>query len=246
MDGVWKPGLYPTHGETDTAAGLIWRFLGAPSAAQRWRAAHSIRCLVRFGKWEVLDALIGRFHCADAHPYQAPELPFYFLHARLWLLIAIARVALDHPHDVARYADLLKSVAFDTNVPHVLMRHFATQTLLLCARGGSVKLSASETKELKKVSVSPFRMKKTRTYLGDSFYDERRDSTHTPEVEFNLDYDFDKNNVSKVSEMFGRTRWETRDILARWVRKYDRQITSMYEKGGRHFQTTKWSLGNDS
>jgi len=62
VDGVWKDGLYPKSGETDIAAGLLWRTLGSPSAAHRWRAAHSIRCFARFGKWEVIDALIRRFH----------------------------------------------------------------------------------------------------------------------------------------------------------------------------------------
>lgn len=229
MDGVWKEGLYPRTGETDIAAGLAWRCLGAPSAAQRWRAAHSIRCFARLGKWEVLDALVRRFHSTDAHPFQAPELPFYFLHARLWLLIAIARVAMDHPQNIARYADLLKTVALDANVPHILMRHFAAQALLACASSGSIVLSDGDTEALKKVNESPFPKKKTKVYERDSFYQGRPDSMPKPEFEFNLDYDFDKNDVSQVSRMFGRSRWETKDTLSAWVRKYDPHITSMYE-----------------
>jgi len=50
--GVWKEGLYPTGSDAEVAAGLVWRTLGAPAAADRWRAAHSIRCFARFGKWE--------------------------------------------------------------------------------------------------------------------------------------------------------------------------------------------------
>jgi len=233
VDGVWKEGLYPKPDETDIAAGLVWHCLGAPSAAQRWRAAHSIRCFARLGKWEVIDALIGRFHSTDAHPYQAPELPFYFLHARLWLLIAIGRVALDQPHSVARYADLLKAVALDTNVPHVLMRHFAAQALLACTSSGSFVLSDGDTEALKKVNESPFPKKKTKVRERDSFYQGRPDSIPKPEFEFNLDYDFDKSDVSKVSSMFGRSRWETKDALSTWVRKYDPHIKSMYETGER-------------
>lgn len=233
VDGVWKEGLYPKTGETDIAAGLVWHSLGAPSAAQRWRAAHSIRCFARFGKWEVLDALIGRFHSTDAHPYQAPELPFYFLHARLWLLIAIARVAMDHPQNVAGYADLLKTIALDTNVPHVLMRHFAAQALLVCASSGNFILSEDDANALKKVNESPFRKKKTRAYERDSFYQGRPDSMPKPEFEFHLEYDFDKYNVTKVGSMFGKPHWEAKDALSAWVRKYDPQITTMWEAGGR-------------
>jgi len=232
VDGVWKDGLYPKSGETDIAAGLVWFRLGSPSAAHRWRAAHSIRCFARFGKWEVFDAIIDRFHSTEAHPYQAPELPFYFLHARLWLLIAIARVAIDHPQNVAKYVDKLKAIALDKSMPHVLLRHFAAQTLLVCVRGGSVVLSEADAKALRTVNESPFPKKKTKEHPRDSFYQGRPDSMPAPEPAFHLDYDFDKTYVTWVSDMFDRSRWETKDAMTAWVRKYDKHITSMYESGG--------------
>jgi hypothetical protein len=233
VDGVWNEGLYPKSGETDIAAGLVWLTLGSPSAAYRWRAAHSIRSFARFGKWEVIDALIGRFRSTDAHPYQAPELPFYFLHARLWLLIAIARVAIDHPQDVAKYADALKTIALDKSTPHVLLRHFAAQALLACASGGSIVLSEADVKALKTVNESSFPKKKTKEYPRESIYSARPDSIPGPKPEFYLDYDFDKTEITSASEIFDRSRWETKDALTAWVRRYDSQVSSMYESGGR-------------
>jgi len=235
VDGAWKDGLYPKSGETDITAGLVWLSLGSPSAACRWRAAHSIRCFARFGKWEVIDTLIAKFHFTDAHPYQAPELPFYFLNARLWLLIAIARMAIDHPQNVAKYAETLKAIALDKNVPHVLLRHFAAQALLLCASSGSNVMSEADIQALKGVNESPFPKKKTKEYHRDSFYQGRRrpDSMPEPKPEFDMDYDFDKTDVTSVSDMFDRSRWETKDAMTAWVRMYDPQITSMYVSGGR-------------
>ena len=233
VDGIWKDGLYPKSGEMDIAAGLVWLTLGSPSAAHRWRAAHSIRCFARFGKWEIIDLIMGKFHTTNAHPYQAPEISFYFLHARLWLLIAIARVAMDHPQNVAKYADTLKAIVLDKNVPHVLLRHFAAQALLACESGGGVVLSEADAKALKTVNESPFPKKKTKEHPRDSFYESRPDSMPKPEPEFYLDYDFDKTDVTAVSSMFDRSRWETKDAMTAWVRKYDQQITSMYESGGR-------------
>jgi hypothetical protein len=233
VDGMWKEGLYPKGGETEIAAGLVWLKLGSPSAAYRWRAAHSIRCFARFGKWEVIDAVIGRFHAVDAHPYQAPELPFYFLHARLWLLIAIARVSMDYPQNVAKYANVLKAIALDNSSPHVLLRHFAMQALLACASSGSIVLSEDDLKTLKKVNESLYPKKQTKEYSPDSFYQERPTSIPEPVPEFHLDYDFDKYAVTSVSDMFDRSRWETKDAITAWVRKYDPHITSMYETGGR-------------
>lgn len=233
VDGPWKDGLYPRNAATDIAAGLVWLSLGSPSAAQRWRAAHSIRSLAQLGKWDVLDALMERIDSTDALPYQAPELTFYFLHARLWLLIAIARAALDYPMSVAKYADALKAIALDENLPHVLLRHFAAQALLNCDTGGGIVLSGTDANSLRTINRSPFPSKIITKHAQGSFYAARPDSMPKPPVEFHLEYDFDKTDVTDVSDMFDTSRWETKDAMTVWVRKYDSQITSMYETGGR-------------
>jgi len=101
-DGPWRAGLYPDADIIEIASGLIWRQLGSPYAEDRWRAAHSIRSLTRFNRWDVIDRLVDHAAFTTAGPFQASELGFYYLHARVWLLIALARVALD---DVTERAD---------------------------------------------------------------------------------------------------------------------------------------------
>jgi hypothetical protein len=141
---------------------------------------------------------------------------------------------MDHPQNVAKYADTLKAIALDKNVPHVLLRHFAAQALLTCAGGGNNVLSKADVKALKAVNKSPFPMKKTKEYFHrDSFYQARPDSMPAPEPDFHMDYDFDKMDVTRVSDMFDRPRWETKDAMTGWVRTFDSHITSMYESGGR-------------
>jgi len=243
---VWKDGLYPKGGQTEIAAGLVWLMLGSPSTASRWRAAHSIRCLARFGKWGVVDALVGKLHSTDAHPYQAPELSFYFLHARLWLLLAIARIAMDHPRNVAKYADMLKAIAFDRDVPHVLLRHFAAQALLACVHSGSIVLSDAAARALETVNESPFPKKRTKARPHNSFYQSRPASMPEPHPAFYLDYDFEKYDVTSVSDIFDRSRWETEDAITAWVRKYDQKITSMHENGGRTTRGRERQRGTNS
>ena len=232
-DGAWQEGLYPKNGERDIASGLVWKMLGSPSAADRWRAAHSIRSLARFGQWEVIDGIVDRIHAYDAGPYQAAELTFFFQYAKLWLLIAIARVAIDHPERIAGYAGVLKRVALDDNIPHVLFRLFATRALLECFKRGSLALSEAEERQFANVNESPFPLKKTEDHRKDSLYSSRPPSIPAPEAEFHLDYDFDKIEVSEISDIFDRLRWETRDAITGWVRKYDTHVSSMYETDGR-------------
>lgn len=234
VDGAWKEGLYPSGAETETAAGLIWLVLGSPAAAERWRAAHSIRCLAKFDKWDIIAALVAKLPTTNAHPFQAPELVFYFLHARLWLLIALARIAIDYPGRVAAHKDALKRIALDSDLPHVLLRHFAAQALLVCADKGGLKLSRANVNALKAVNASPFPRKTSRTGKRDSFYAARPASHPGSADDFHLDYDFDKDNVQHVSDIFDTSRWEVRDALTAWVRKFDKTVKSMHERGGRH------------
>ena len=116
-DGHWVDGLYPKNAIPAIAAGLVWRMLGSPYAQKRWGAAHSIRCFARFGCWEIVDTLVRNFNEKTAGAFQASELKFYYFHARLWLLIALARIALDQPQEVARYKRALRSIATDDKAP---------------------------------------------------------------------------------------------------------------------------------
>lgn len=232
-DGAWKEGIYPKEGQIEIAAGLTWLALGSPAAEVRWRAAHSIRCFARFGKWEVINEIVGKYQSTDAHPYQATELSFFNLHARLWLLIALARVAIDYPANVAKYADILKTVAFDKEMPHVLLRHFASKTLLACLDCGSHVTSKAEVDALMKVNQSFFPQVKMDKYAHDLIYQSRPDSIPKHQPEFYLDYDFKKTDVASLCNMFDKPGWETIDAITAQARKFDHKITSMYETGGR-------------
>ena len=51
-----------------------------------WQAAHTIRSFANFGRWEVVEALVNKFDRKDASAFQASELSFFYLHARLWVI----------------------------------------------------------------------------------------------------------------------------------------------------------------
>lgn len=230
VDGEYNKDLYITSRDEEIAAGLVWQALGSPHAASRWRAAHSLRCFARLGKWNVIDLLIENYYSTNANPYQAPELPFYYLNARLWLLIAISRMAIEHPQNVAKYVELLKKIALDQAEPHILLRHFASRALLEINNKCDILLK-TEIKALRDVNKSPFPKKKIKEHQQDSYYQERERPDTIPKLkpEFSLDYDFDKTDVTDLSNMFDKSRWETKDSITAWVRKYDPTISNMYE-----------------
>lgn len=232
-DGPWKAGCYPVDDFDEIAAGLIWRVLGSPHAVDRWRAAHCLRRFAKFGRWDIVDKVVAAFSTNAAAPFQAPELVFYYLHARLWLLIALARAALDHPDQVARYKNLLLAVIMEKDDPHVLMRHFAANALLACVDRGKLTLDAGTIKTLCNADISPHPRLRKKACNGGGFYQGRPKSMPQPSFHFHLEYDFNKHDVDSLGRVFGKGCWEVDDLISGIVHKIDPSLTHMYEDGGR-------------
>ena len=233
VDGAWKEGLYPETDFCEIAAGLIWRVLGSPYAIDRWRGAHSIRSFVKFGRWEIVDRLVGKIGQIDAGPFQASELPFFYMHARLWLLIALARMAHDYPVEIARYKDMLLSFALEYDAPHALMRHFASRTLLTCLDAGQIRLPAGQVKYLRQVDLSPHHHLKKKIRKNSGFYSNRPITEPEPSFEFHLDIDFHKYIVDDLARVFGQPCWKVVDLMSEIVHSIDPNVDSMYNTTGR-------------
>ncbi len=243
-DGLLVDGLYPKNQVPEIVAGLVWRVLGSPNASDRWRAAHSVRGFAKFGRWEIIGSLICKLNNRDAGPFQAPELAFYYLHARLWLLITIARMAVDYPEEVTRFKDELLSVATEDKEPHVLMRHFAARALLSCIDAGKISLSEQTEKCIRTNDFSPHpRLRKKIRKGDDGFFNGRSDFKSKPEFEFHLDYDFHKHDVDSLSRIFGQSCKNVSDVLSEVVYGLDPAATSMYESGGRESRHRRTSYG---
>ena len=236
QDGVWEQGLYPDSDFTQIATGLIWRALGSPEALCRWRAAHCMRDFAACGSWGVIDALVEKFSTTTAGPFQATELKFYYMHARLWLLIALARLALDYPNRIAQYKDNLLNIVSESKQPHVLMRHFAAQALVSCVKAKALKLPAKTLTYISTADDSPHPRLKKKVRPYDNFYSGRPKDVPEPPIQFHLDYDFKNQEVDKLSRLFGKSCWEIADMVSAIVHAIDPDITSMYETGGRERQ----------
>jgi hypothetical protein len=96
-DGPWSAMLAPPVETNAAMAGYIWAGLAAPQASLRWEAAHVVRGLCTLERNEVLAQLINLAQTAKGGPFADAHLHFYHLHARQWLLIALARVAKENP-----------------------------------------------------------------------------------------------------------------------------------------------------
>ena len=232
-DGAWTEGLYPDNEFEDVAAGMIWRALGSPKAVDRWRAAHSLRGFARIDRWAIVDRVVANIGLVDAGPFQAAELPFFYMHARLWLLLALARMAKDYPLHIARYKKELLAIALEDGMPHVLIRKFASEVLLTCFEIDKLDLSVETVRKVRQATKSPHQRLRKRLRSNGGFYTAPSNIRANSELKFTLDYDFHKEDVDRLALIFGQTCSKVADMVREVALAIDPKARNMYEDGGR-------------
>ena len=125
-DGPWSRTLLPPDTMEEAVAGYVYAALAAPTAAVRWEAAHVARGFCALGRQDVLRHLLSLDGANFGGPFVDGRLPFYRLHARQWLLIALARAAAESPDVLAPFGDRFVDLALHDQ-PHVMIRMFASQ-----------------------------------------------------------------------------------------------------------------------
>lgn len=226
-DGPWSERFAAQGDAVGVTARLVWMRLGCHEADQRWRAAHAVRRFAACGRHDIVNALVGLFDTDTAAPWSSPTLPFYVLHARLWLLIALARIAKDQPALVAIHRGLLERVALADAFPHVAMRAFARDALDAVANTLGTKKGGELRAKLALVNISPFTVS-PESGQQSGHYASRPPGHPEPTNSFHLDYDFDKYFVSELAEAFGYPGWKIRDQISEVVGDWDATVTGMY------------------
>ncbi len=241
-DGPWDARFAASDDEATLVAGLVWARLGHPVAAMRWRAAHAVRRLTEVRRFDVVDCLIERFNSGSALPFSDAKLPFYAMHAQLWLLIALGRVAKDSVGSLASRRPFFEQIAFSTVFPHVAMRTFAIDILHEIAKTLPSDEGDALTAKLASANLSPYPHAPRSDYT-EFRYVARPDTSPRPENSFHLDYDFSKYQVEGLCRVFACPGWEMEDRISAWIRRWDVTVRAMYECPRYSSFDDTWSSG---
>ena len=227
-DGPWDVRFSVPVDEATCVAGLVWARLGHSVAAFRWRAAHAVRRLVAAGRGDVVERLIERFDSASSLPFGDAKLPFYAMHAQLWLLIALARVGKDGATALAPHRALFERIALSDEFPHVVMRAFATDILRQLAHVLAPEAREALIAKFASVNRSPFPTAPQAVYR-EFRYAPRPDASPQPQDVFHLDYDFSKYQLERLCHVFTCPGWEVEDRISAWVRRWDTNVRGMHD-----------------
>ncbi|CAH0446048.1 hypothetical protein [Ralstonia pseudosolanacearum] len=136
----------------EAIARLVFSYMGDHDLRMRWRAAHMVRRLARTGDVASLHALINQYSRREDEVFRSPKLPFYWLAARLWFVIAWARVVKERPNIGCAAGPVLLQIALDETFPHVLVRAFARDACETLMAEGHLSLTAEQKSSLEKVN----------------------------------------------------------------------------------------------
>jgi len=241
-DGPWDARFTVPSDEATFVAGLVWARLGHPVAAMRWRAAHVVRRLVAARRSDVIERLIERFGSASSLPFGDAKLPFYAMHAQLWLLIALARGAKDAAHAFVPHRAFFERIAFSAEFPHVIMRAFAIDILRDLARSLPPEEHEALIAKLDLANQSPFPSAPRADYR-EFRYASRPEASPQPDDGFHLDYDFNKYQLERLCRVFACPGWEVEDRISAWVRRWDATVRGMHDCPRSKSDDTSWSSG---
>lgn len=201
-DGAWAAWLEPPANMQEAFTGFLWSALGSPRSSERWMAAHSVRRLAETGCQLEIDLLVAWMTRDTVGAFIGRTFPFYNLHARLYLLIALARVAIDHPELLRHHANVFEHHALKGE-PHILIQKYAAQIALSIEASFPVTYATNTVAMLQTVGISQFPKKKSKGY--------KKRTVQTPwhvrgEVNLTLkhylSYDFDR-WFSALADVFG-------------------------------------------
>lgn len=189
-DGPWATWLATPAEMPDAVAGLVWSALGSPYATMRWQAAHCVRRLCEGCCEREIASLIGCMQRGGVGAFGSAQFPFYELHARLYLLIALARVAVDNvgilrPHSTAFSNAALKGF------PHILIQKTAADIALFIEKIHPGTYPTEEVVKLRQVGLSLLPARVVKNYgqqVGSSGHSEIG-SDSSPKLHFAWDFD---------------------------------------------------------
>ena len=153
-DGDWSPTLYPPAEVNVSLAGYIWASLASPRTSERWEAAHVVCLLCTFEKKEILEPLSSFATGKESSPFHDATLPFYYLSAKLWLLIALRRaLKLGHSKTVILFVEFVRQ-ACNPIERHVMLRGVSAAILLELHQNREIELSKEEVERLSTINAS--------------------------------------------------------------------------------------------
>lgn len=127
-----SPSNHPP--EVEGLAQLCWYLLGYPDTRVRWQTVHAVREIISWNaNGAIRSALLTRLlelSASTVSDLATPGYDFFWMSARVWLMLLFERIADELPVLVLPHAQAIAAHGLNNNLPHVQIRGLAQKTLL--------------------------------------------------------------------------------------------------------------------
>lgn len=210
-DGEWDKRLFTPKNVNKNIAGFIWSALGSPRSSERWNAAHTVRALAKFNCTDIIDELINWMQHDKVDAFGSCQFPFYNHHARLYLLIVLARVSLDKPKLLIQYKEIFVHYAFGE--PHILIQKFSAEIAIGLSTSSDDIYDEKILNKLKAVGKSNMPIVEMDYNDTVNSYWHINEVVNT-EYDFHFGWDFDRYWFEPLGNVFGVPGIQVQDIAA--------------------------------
>ncbi len=224
-DGKWHESLYISQNTNKNIAGFIWSTLGSPRSVERWNAAHTVRILAELNCVDIINELISWMLHDKVDAFGFYKFPFYNLHARLYLLIAFARISINKPEILIQHKDIFAQYALGK--PHILIQKFSAGIAINLSFHLKDIYDEETLNKLRTTGKSKLpTVKKNSNKRTDSYW--HNNNEVETEYDFHFGWDFNQYWFDPLGRVFGVPGKQVEDIAANVIVK-DWGIT---DKGG--------------
>lgn len=143
---------YPADLDTATSQ-MLFAVMGDCDVRMRWRAAHAARRLASLRCVKTLRALLSTYELRTVVAFRSKQLPFYWLAARLWFVLAWQRIVNDDPATGVIAGEALLGIALNDAFPHLLVRAIARDACLALSASGWTPSVSDLARELDRVNA---------------------------------------------------------------------------------------------
>lgn len=137
----------------DSIGRFLFSLMSDIDTRVRWRTAHCLRRLVKLNKANILNSTILQINRTEDSSFRDPTAPFYYLAAKLWLLMSLYRISSENPLFLAPYKPVFLEIAASVTFPHIAIREYSKRILLELDKSKVISLTTSEKKALIKVNA---------------------------------------------------------------------------------------------
>lgn len=148
---------------------IIYALMSDVDLRIRWRALHAFKTLVFIeNDSSIIELILNEFDRYNEDCFRDPHFNFYWLAARLWLVIGLFRISGESPKLLESSAERIFSIATDNEFPHCLLQEFAKRTLMNLIDLGIGEFSKKQIEQVKSINSGRLdRVKlKPREYAG--------------------------------------------------------------------------------